>query len=311
MLKPSSLTKGGRRATLARTFAVLALLTVCAPRGAAQTAVAAPDRRVTIRRLFEAAGTRQVMTALFEEMVGRYQKNWPDAVIAGYRQKNLFAGLTPGETAQMESLVREFSDRVFSDTKARVKGQLITDDMLVALSEPVFVKYLDDVELAQLAEFVRTPTGRKSVEVAYKHLSDSLLSVMESKGMFRVSPNPDEDVARLNQLMQDARGGGFSAEVHQKLAGLVFLVPAEFTQDEWRELVAFWQTPLGVKLAKVSPALAAEIFQRNAAVCAPRAGELTQQVMNEQMEFFKERTAEILKHAGPRMKRAASRRRRN
>jgi hypothetical protein len=307
MMKPLTLTKGPR-ATPARTFAALALLLACALPAAAQGG-AKEEKGAAVRRLFEAAGVRKFTAALFEESVSRYQKNWPDAVIAGYREKNLFAGLTPRQTAQMEQLIREFGDRIFSKTKARVTGELITDDGLVALSAPAFEKYLTDEDLARLTDFVRTPAGQKFINVAARHLSDALLNVMESKGVFQVSSDPDADVAKLDRLRKEMGAGGLFADVQQRLAGLAVLLPAEFTPEELREIAAFWQSPLGAKLTESYPPLSAEILQRNAALYAPRAGEISQQVMDEQMEFFKAGVAEIFKNAGPRTRRAARRRR--
>lgn len=294
--------------TLARTAAVLVLFAVCALPAAAQSGAQA-DRHAAVRKLLETAGAHKVMAVLFEEMVSRYQKNWPDAVIAGYREKRLFDGLTPAETKQMEALIREFGDRVFAEIKARVVGQVVTEANLVTLSAPVFEKYLDEEELGRLTEFLRTPTGQKLVSIGYKHMSEASLSVMESKGMFNVSSDPDADVARLDQLMKDVSAGGLFADVQKEFAARSLKFAAEFTPEEMRDLAVFWQSPLGAKLIEIYQPLGAEIFQRNAALYAPRAGQIAGEVINEQLEFFKERTGEILKDAGPRMKAAAERRR--
>jgi hypothetical protein len=297
----------GLRATLARTAAMLAVFAACAHTAVAQGS-AVQDKSAAVRKLFEAAALRKQSAEFFEEMVGRYQKNWPVAVIASYREKNLFDGLTPGETAQMENLIREFGDRVFGDIKKRVVGQVITDDNLVILSAPVFDKYLDNEELARLTEFVRTPAGQKFLNVASRYMAEALLSVMEAKGVFRVSSKPEEDTARLDQLLKEAGGAGIFADVQKELMARAVKLPTEFTPDELRDLAAFWQTPLGAKLIRIYPPLAVEILQRNAALYAPRAGQIAGEVIKEQLEFFEERTVEILKDAGPRMKEAARRR---
>lgn len=297
----------GLRAPFARTSAALVLLAACALPAAAQGG-ASPDRSAAVRKLFEGTAVRKFAAAAFEEMVTSYQKSWPEAVIAGYRQKHLFDGLTPDETARMEGLIREFGDRVFRDIKARVTGELITEDNLVALSAPAFARYLDDEEISRLTEFTQTPLGRKFIGVSYEYLTEAMLSVMESKGVFQVSADPDADSAKLDRLLKEERAGGAFADVQKELAARAPKFVAEFTPDELRELAAFWQTPLGAKVVRVYPPMLTDIVQRNAALYAPRAGAIAGEVLKEQMEFFIERTSVILKEAGPRMKEAARRR---
>jgi hypothetical protein len=250
----------------------------------------------------EASAARQHSAEVFEEMVGRYQKNWPDAVIAGYREKRLFEPLTPGEAAQMEALIREFGDRVFKGIKPRVVGEMLTEESLVGLCAPVFGKYLDAGEMTRLADFARTPAGRKLLDITFKNLRESLVAVLEEKGFFKVSPSPEEDKARLDRLTAEMRAGVVFADVQRSLLKRAPAVAAEFTPEELRELIAFSQTPLGSKVADTWQPMTAELLRRNAALYAPRAGQIAGEVFKEQMEFFAERTAEILKNAGPRAK---------
>jgi hypothetical protein len=122
---------------------------------------------------------------------------------------------------------------------------------------------------------------------------------MESRGAFRVSSSPEEDEARADRMLRELRGGGVFAEVRQKLEARVPALLAAFTPEELRELVAFAQTPLGVKTAQVWAPLTAEMFQRNSELYAPRAGEIAGEVFAEQMEFFGQRTAEIMRGTPP------------
>jgi hypothetical protein len=295
------------RAALARLLAMVALFAACAHTAAAQSG-AAPDKSAAVRRLYAAASVRKNAIALFEAFISRYQKNWPDAVIAGSREKRLFDGFTPGQTRQMEKLIHEFSDRIFAEVNKRVAAEVLTDDNLVSLSTPVFEKYLDDEDLARLTDFLRTPTGQKLVEVGSKHMSDAVLSVLEAKDFFHVSSDPEEEVRRINRITSEWKAGGLSADVRQRLAGLAVSLPAEFTPEELRELAAFWQSPLGAKLIENYPSISTEVFQRNAAVNAPRAGQIAGEVVKEQVEFLKERTAEIFKDAAPTVRGAARKR---
>ncbi|MFN2415288.1 MAG: hypothetical protein ABR603_09120 [Pyrinomonadaceae bacterium] len=288
------------RAALTWSLALLAFACTCARPAAARQVGPAPDKTASVKSLLEASAARLRSAEVFEELLGRYQKNWPDAVIEGYRSKRLFEGLTPGETAQMEALIREFSDRMFKGIKTRVVGELLTEESFVSLCAPVFEKYLDAGEMSRLAVFARTPAGRKLIDLTFKNLREAVVAALDEREFFKVSPSPEEDEAKLDRLQAEMRGGGVFAEVQRTLLKRAPGVAAEFTPEEQRELVAFSQTPLGSKVSGVWLPLSAELLQRNAALFAPRAGEIAGQVMEEQMEFFKERTAEILKNAGPR-----------
>src|ERR1700755_893699 len=114
---------------------IFALLTACSSAAAQST----PSAKVndSIRRLNEVAGVRAKSAELFEEFVTRYQANWPDAVIADYRAKGMFRQLTPEQTAGMEKLIHEFSDRVFGEMKRRVVQQLLTEENIEQLTAPV------------------------------------------------------------------------------------------------------------------------------------------------------------------------------
>jgi hypothetical protein len=290
------------RAALTWSLALLAFACTCARPAAARQVGPAPDKTAPVKSLLEASGARQRSAEVFEELIGRYQKSWPEGVIEGYRSKRLFEGLTPGETAQMEALIREFSDRMFKGIKTRVVGELLTEEGFVSLCAPVFEKYLDASEMSRLADFARTPVGRKLIELTYKNMREAVVAALDERGLFKVSPTPEEDEARLDRLLAEMRGGGVFADIQRSLLKRAPEVAAEFTPEEQRELVAFALTPLGSKVSGVWLPLTAELLQRNAALNAPRAGEIAGQVMEEQMEFFAERAAEILKDAGPRMR---------
>jgi hypothetical protein len=294
------------RAMLARLLAVLALFTICALPADAQGS-ASPDRKAGVKRLFKAAGVREASAEVFKELVSRYQKRWPDSVLADYRKKGLFKPLTPDETAQMEKLIVEFSDRVFGDMKKRVVGEVLTEENLENLVEPVFEKYLDAGEVSRLADFAETPLGRKILEVTAKKLRMAVIDSMEAAGAFNIAPSPEEESARLDRLMKGGNGSRLIEDVQRDLAAHAATFTSDFTPEEMRELMAFVQSPLGLKLAKVYAPMSVELFQRNAQLYAPRAGQIAVEVFAEQMEFFKERTNEILKDAGPRMKAARQR----
>jgi predicted nucleic acid-binding protein len=115
---------GGRardmRATLARLLAVLALFTACALPAVAQSG-ASPDKKAEVKRLLKVTGVREDSAEIFKELVSRYQKRWPDAVLADYRKKGLFKPLTPDETEQME-FFKERTFEILKDAEPRMKA---------------------------------------------------------------------------------------------------------------------------------------------------------------------------------------------
>jgi hypothetical protein len=296
------------RAAFVWPLALLVLAGAFARPAAARQNGPAPDKAAAVRSLLEASAAQKRSAELFEEMVGRYQKNWPEGVIAGYREKRLFDGLTTAEAAQMEALIREFSDRLFKGIKARVVGDLLTEESLVGLAAPVFEKYLDAGEVSRLADFARTPAGRKLIDLTFKNLREAVVAALDERGFFKVSSSPEQDEARLERLTAEMRAGGLFADVQASLLKRAPAVASEFTPEESRELAAFWATPLGAKVSEVWVPLTTELMQRNAALYAPRAGAVAGEVMEEQMEFFAARTKEILKNAGPRMRAKRQRR---
>src|SRR3712207_4600547 len=97
------------RSSAARLLCSAALFAAFAVSAAAQSAAPAADKvgrdkAAEARKLFRAVGVARDSAGLFEELVGRYQKNWPDAVIAGFKAKGLFKPLTPAQAEQMEKL---------------------------------------------------------------------------------------------------------------------------------------------------------------------------------------------------------------
>jgi hypothetical protein len=281
----------------ARLLVLLALLSCFGARAAAQEA-AAPDKAAELRRLFKDLGVHRHSAEIFEELVGRYQKNWPDAVIKDYRQKGLFKSLTPDQTAQMEQLIREFGDRLFGEVKSRVTREVVTQENLEALAAPVFAKYLEAGEVTRIADFAETPLGRKFFDLSYAKMREAMLSSMEARGVFNVASSPEEENARADRLLKDSNGGAVMKDAQRSVAAQAQAVASEFTPEELRQLVAFTQSPLGAKVAKLYGPMTAEIMQRNAATYVPRVGKLTEEVFAEQMEFFERRTNEIMKGAG-------------
>lgn len=288
----------------ARLLVVATLFAACAVSAAAQTVAPAADKgardkAVEAHRLFKAVGVARHSAGIFEELVGRYEKNWPDAVITGFKEKGLFKPLTPAQAEQMEKLVHEFSDRTFGSIKSRVAAELFEERPLEEFVTPVFGKYLEADEMSRLSDFAESPLGKKFFDFCHAKMHDSIVAAMESKGVFNVSPSAEEDNKRADRLLNEAKSGGFILDLRESVASLTAALPDNFTPEELRQLAAFGQTPLGRKLAGSYEPLTRELFQRSAAVNAPRVGRITDEIFAEQMEFFAGRVDEIMKGGRP------------
>ena len=303
-MTPSTILEKLSRSRAARLLVVAALFAACAVSTAAQSVAPSADKgerdkTVEARRLFKAVGVSGHSAGIFEELVGRYQKNWPDAVIAGFKEKGLFKPLTPAQAEQMEKLVHEFSDRTFGSIKSRVAAELFEERPLEEFVAPVFGKYLEADEMARAADFAESPLGKKFLGFCHLKMRDSIVAAMESKGIFNVSPSPEEETKRADRMLNEVNGGGFALDVRENFAALASTLPDNFTPEELRQLSAFAQSPLGRKLAGLYEPLTRELLQRSAVVNAPRVGRITEEVFAEQMKFFGGRVDEIMKGSAP------------
>lgn len=289
----------------ARLLAAFALLAACAAAAAAQSVAPAAankgarDKAGEARRLLKAVGVSRYSASIFEELVGRYQKNWPAAVIAGFKANGLFKPLTPAQAEQMEKLVYEFSERTFGGIKSRVAAELFERGAMEELGAPVFGKYLKAEEMSRAADFAETPLGKKFLDFCYLKMRDLIVSTLASKGAFEVSLSPEEESKRADQMLNDVSVGEFTVEVRKNFASLAATLPDNFTPDELRQLAAFAQSPLGRKLAGLYEPLTGELIRRSSEVNVPRVERITEEVFAEQMKFFERRSVEIFKGGGP------------
>jgi hypothetical protein len=272
----------------------LLLIAASSPVVNAQDAIS-PAKHAAIRKLIEASGMQRYMAAIFEEMVSRNQEGWPAGVIEGFKAKGLFKPLSAEDAAKMEKLVYEFSDNVFGEIKRRVAREIITTENLQSLVSQTYDKYFTEDEINSLAEFCRTQAGKKFLDEYAKVLSKAIIANLQAKGVFTTLPSADADLAKAERLKKEMENNP-AGLIRQLSAGMEIISPDHFTEAEIRELVAFSKTPVGRKLATISPGFLAEIMANNSRVFAPLVGKLSGEVFGEQMEMFKRRSNEILKN---------------
>lgn len=251
------------------------------------------QKSATIKKLIEATDVQRFVAENFEEFVTRYQKNWPEGVIADYRANGLFKPLSPEKTAEMEKLVHEFSDHLFSRIKKRVVNEVITQENVEAVSASVYDKYLTEDEINRLLAFSQSPTGKKLIDRILKLRSEAVLADLQARGAFDVS-SPEAEKAKGEQLNRELERN--PVHVYQQVLAREKVLSQDYLSgDEIRELTAVSQTPLGKKLTEKSPQMMAEIAVNASKVLGPRFEEVFREEFGEQMKFFQQRTREIMK----------------
>jgi hypothetical protein len=272
----------------------LLLIAVSSPAVKAQDSIS-PAKHAAIKKLIEVSGMQRYMAAIFEEMVSRNQAGWPEGVIAGFKAKGLFKPLSAADAAKMEKLIYEFSDNVFGEIKRRVATEIITTENLEGLVAQTYDKYFTEDEINTLAAFCQTQAGKKFLDEYAKVLSKAIIATLQAKGAFTTLPSADAELAKAERLKKEIENNP-AALIRQVSAGMEIISPDHFTEAEIRELSAFSKTPVGRKLATISPAFLTEIMAHNSRVFAPLVGKLSGEVFGEQMEVFERRTKEILKN---------------
>lgn len=253
-----------------------------------------PQKRAAIRRLIETTGMQGRTVSTFQQLIGRYQDNWPNAVVAGFKAKGLFRRVTPEQAAKVERLVYEFSDNFFSEIKRRIARQVVTTETLENLTAPTFDKYFEEEEINELVAFSQTPTGKKFIDEYSKVLTETIVADLQARGAFNVLPSAEAEQAKAERLKKEIEGNPMELIQQNTATATAKLVSAaNFTEAEIQELRAFSKTALGGKLAEISPRLSVEIFMNNTKIYAPQVGKMVDEVYAEQMEMFERGIREI------------------
>lgn len=282
------------RIALRRLLVGLVLSAASVHAGRAQDAIS-PAKHAAIKKLIEVSGMQRYMTAAFDQMLSRNQEGWPGPVIADFKAKGLFKPLSAEDTAKMEKLVYEFSERLFGETKRRVALEIITTDNLESLTAQTYDKYFTEDEINTLIAFCQTQAGKKFLDEYAKGLTKAVVAHLQAKGAFTTLSSPEADAAKVERLEKEMQANP-SATVQQVLAAKEIILPDHFTEAEIRELREFSKTPLGRKLGEVSQGFITEVMANNSRLLVPQVGKLAGEVFAEQMEVFKIQTREIFKN---------------
>jgi hypothetical protein len=255
----------------------------------AQTVAA--SKREAILRFMRAADVQGAMTSFFKREVNLYMENWAPAVISDMETRGLFKRSSPKQASAMKALIKEFSNRMSLELQSRIPKEVITQESLAAMMVPIYDKYFSETEMNELASFCETRVGKSLFAHYTASLSDTLISHLRAKGLFDVSGSPEAESAKLDRLQLEMTQPA-------TLFGQVFVETAKaFTGSvsagELQELQAFQATAYGRKLSQVGFSIVTDVMGVQAKLYSSKVGQLTEQIHEEQMEWFGERTREI------------------
>lgn len=255
------------------------------------------EKRAAVRRLLELAGPAAQGHFVFERLLREYQTAWTEGAVADMRAKGFFARLPPRQAARMEQLVREFGGSAFGEIKRRVTAEMGAPGGYERIAAPAFDRHLTLGEIDELNTMLQTPAGRKFVAVYPKVLAEGAVVTLRAGGLFSQS-SPEAATAKAEQFNRDMKGDP-SREFQRYLTAAGPQLRAQFSDEEFGELLAFYQTPTGRKLSEVGPRLLEEIMRGYYAEMAPRLSAVIEEVLRAEFEEFKERAAEVLRQSAP------------
>jgi hypothetical protein len=274
----------------AAVFLIFALA-ICPPVAARQENQL--DKRNAVVKMLRVTDVKSKVTALYKNHIALYTGSFPAAAIEDFEGKGMFKRLPPDRAAKMKELINEFGKRLSLALQQRVVDEVVTDELLENTYGPLYEKHFTLDEIHSLTSFYETPDGKRMVDRYAEALSHSLTSSLANRGFFKMLPSPDDEVAKLDKIQKELREHPlkFTEEVFSRTQKRF---SEQLTEQERQTLIEFWATPAGGKVATLGPGLMAQMLVRNQQVYASRVGALTRQVYNEQMEWFGQRTREIL-----------------
>jgi hypothetical protein len=275
-----------------RKFGSLFLL-VCllsAPPARAAQADAAKER-AAVKKLVHVTQMAAASSRLFDELVTRYQKNWADSVITDFRNRGVLKPYSAADVPRIEHLIREMGDNTFAEIKRRAAREVYTDEFMEAVTAPSLEKLLTAEELEGLLVFFETPTGKKLLSTSYKLLADEIVGSFEERGFFRLLPSADEESARIDRLTAEMRSRP-PVQPERIMAAWRALPADYFSTEEKLQLLSFAATPAAAKLGENFPQFLRDVMA-NVAPHAPRVGQMTTEVFNQNLEAFARRLGEL------------------
>lgn len=285
------------RATFKSLLLGLALVAAASPHARAQDGVA-PEKRAAVRKLLEVTTPARHMSHIFERLMTRYQGPWFEGLLKGPNMSRALDRFTPEQRPEVERLMKEFGDNVFSEVKRRVGSEIFTPENVEELALPVFDKHFTLEEINALAAFFRSPAGQKLAAAYPRAMADATVAAFEQRGFFDTLASPAAQAAKLSRFDAEMRADP-SALFRSAAAAAQASASKYFDEQDARALDAFLRTPLGRKLAEVTPRLSVEIAPAFFLRQLPRLQQLIDEVYKTQLRAFASKLERVSGEGAP------------
>ena len=138
-----------------------------------------PEKTALIKELFDAIDFRKSSEAIFKAMYDQMEKEIPEAVWRGLADTKEIKDLSWTEQQRLYNELKERAEqsgiRFREQLNQRVDFAKITEEISVEL----YAKFFTENELRDLIVFYKSPTGKKSMEVAPSLISESMAQASE------------------------------------------------------------------------------------------------------------------------------------
>lgn len=159
---------------------------------------------------------------------------------------------------QKRALIKE----LLEVTESAKLAESTSKSMLIQM-EQEFPKIMDQLMAQQMAENKLTPVQRKALQSDYNVFADRMLKAFREKVFGTIN---------YAELLEQ-----ISSELYDKY----------FTEDELKDLLAFYRTPTGKKTIQVMPKLATDSIQKSSEIMMPKIMNALNEVIQEEAKRIK------------------------
>lgn len=151
-----------------------------------------PNKRALIAELIEATESKRSALAVFDSMIEQQENQIPDVIWHGLMNTEGFQQLSSDEKVKLKEKTLEDSRRVSKRVKELFSEKIDFAQIVEDLFYEIYDKHFTEGELRDLLAFYRSPTGKKTVQLAPKMFAESM-----SGTVTRISPMMSEITTQL------------------------------------------------------------------------------------------------------------------
>ena len=154
-------------------FSLMFFLATCCLQAFAQNTVS-PQKRALIKELLEVTEAAKLAESTSQAMMIQMEQEFPKIMEQLIAQQASENKLTPRQRKALEDGYNQFSDRMLKGFREKVFSTINYAELLEQISMELYDKYFTEDELKDMLAFYRTPTGKKTIQVMPKLVTDSM-----------------------------------------------------------------------------------------------------------------------------------------